>query len=148
MLRVKSPQDFGAAMVFLLIGLGGIWFGREYEVGTTKNMGPGFFPLILSVGLVLFGLFFTVRSVRFEGPPIEASRLRPTLLILAAITSFGFLIERAGLAPATAVVIAVSAYATSDAKWKETAALALFMAAFCVVVFIYGLRQAMSIWTL
>lgn len=146
MLRLKNPQDFGAGVLFLFIGLGGLWFGRELEAGSASNMGPGYFPLLVSVGLLVFGIVFAARGVVLEGPPIEASRLRPTLLILAAISSFGFLIEPAGLAAATAAVVIVSAYANREADWRETVALALFMAVFCVAVFIYALKQSMTVF--
>jgi hypothetical protein len=146
MLRLKNPQDFGAGVLFLLIGLGGLWFGRDLEAGSASDMGPGYFPRLVSVGLLVFGIVFAARGVVLEGPPIEASRLRPTLLILAAISSFGFLIEPAGLAAATAAVVVVSAYANREADWRETVALALFMAVFCVAVFIYGLKQSMTVF--
>ena len=34
MLRVKSPQDLGAALVFILIGVAGIYFGQGLRFGT------------------------------------------------------------------------------------------------------------------
>lgn len=48
MVRIKSPQDFGAAIVFILIGLAGIYFGWDLRTGTAARMGPGYFPLVLS----------------------------------------------------------------------------------------------------
>ena len=48
MVRVKSPQELGAAVVFLVIGLAGIYFGRELVFGTASRMGPGYFPTLLS----------------------------------------------------------------------------------------------------
>lgn len=146
MLRLKSPQDFGAGVMFLLIGLGGLWFGRELEAGSASDMGPGYFPRLVSIGLLVFGVVFAARGVVIDGPAIEASRLRPTLLILAAISSFGFLIEPAGLAATTAAVVILSAIASKEADWRETVALALFMAVFCVAVFIYGLKQSMTVF--
>ena len=56
MFRVKSPQDLGAAIVFVAIGLAGAYFGRELSFGTAGRMGPGYFPLILSLIIVGVGL--------------------------------------------------------------------------------------------
>ena len=76
MLRIKSAQDFGAGAMFFLVGLGALWFGREYEVGTAAQMGPGYFPRALGIGLLVFGAIFVLRGLAWEGPPIEASRSR------------------------------------------------------------------------
>jgi hypothetical protein len=141
--RIKSPQDFGAALLFLLIGAAGLWLGREYEMGTASRMGPGYMPRVLSGGLVVFGLVVGLRAVALRGPAIEPVVWRPNLLILGAIVGFLLLIESAGLAIATFVVTVLSARAAADSRACETIALAIFLALFCVVIFIYALRQSM-----
>jgi hypothetical protein len=146
MLRIKSPQDAGAAATFILIGVAGLWFGREYELGTTSQMGPGYMPMLLSVGLILFGIVVGVRGFTVKGPPIEPSRWRATLLILASIVVFALLIETAGLLVATFAIVVLSALASPQAKWKETIGLGIFLAVFCVLVFVYGLKKPIPIW--
>jgi hypothetical protein len=140
--RIKKPQDMGAAVLFLLIGIAGLWFGRNYAVGTAARMGPGYFPMMLSWMLIVFGIIVGAGSFVLEGEPISPGKARSTLLILAAILVFGLLVESAGLAIATIAVIIVSAIATPEAKWKEYVPLSLVMAVGCVLVFVYLLRQA------
>ena len=42
--RVKeAPQNLGAGAVFVLIGVAGLYFGRELAFGTAARMGPGYF---------------------------------------------------------------------------------------------------------
>ena len=82
MFRVKSPQDFGAAILFLAIGIAGIYFGRDLAFGTASRMGPGYFPTMLSGIIVLIGAIVGLQSLVVEGPPIEPIRLRPILFIL------------------------------------------------------------------
>lgn len=146
MLRIKSAQDFGAGIMFALVGLGALWFGRTLEIGTAAQMAPGYFPMVLGYGLVVFGVIFVLRGIAYEGPAIEASHWRPPLVILAAISAFAFLIERGGLATAVAACVLVSMLALPRVKWWEALALAAFLAAFCVAVFIYGLRQSMTVF--
>jgi hypothetical protein len=81
-----------------------------------------------------------------EGSPIEHGRWRPTLLILAAILAFALLIESAGLVPATISVVVLSAFASSEARWKETVALSAFLVVFCAVVFVYALKQPLALF--
>src|SRR5262245_49996076 len=56
MFRVKSPQDFGSAIVFLLIGLAGLYFGKDLTYGTASRMGPGYFPYLLSWLIIAVGV--------------------------------------------------------------------------------------------
>jgi len=146
MVRIKSPQDAGAAILLIVIGLGGLWFGRDYERGTVSQMGPGYMPMLLSVGLVIFGGIIGLRAVTTDGPPIERGLWYPSALILLTVVLFAFLIETAGLAPATFAVAVLSAFASAQVRWKEALALGVGLAIFCVLVFVYGLRQPIPIF--
>ena len=76
MLRVKSPRDLGAAAMFILIGIAGLWFGRDYTVGTAARMGAGYMPTMLSWLLIGFGFFVGLRALRMRGPKIESVNWR------------------------------------------------------------------------
>ncbi len=145
MFRVKSQQDFGAAVMLIFFGAAGLWFGREYSVGTASQMGPGYMPLALSWGLIIFGVIVGLRAVAMSGPSIEPVRFRSNLLVLAAILGFALMIQSVGLAISIFVVTVLSTLASTDSKWKETIALGLFLAIFCVIVFVYVLRQSMPV---
>jgi Tripartite tricarboxylate transporter TctB family len=103
-------------------------------------------PMVLSGGLVVFGVVVGLRAVALRGPAIEPVVWRPNVLVLGAILSFVFLIESAGLAIATFVVAVLSARASADSRPKEMIALGIFLAIFCVLVFIYALRQSMHVF--
>ena len=119
MFHIRSPQDLGASVMLIIIGVAGLWFGREYEVGTASRMGPGYMPMALSWGLILFGVVVGLRSVRVRGPAVEPVVWRTNILILGAIISFAFLIRSTGLAATIFVVTALSAFASTESRWKE-----------------------------
>ncbi len=146
MLRVKSPRDFGAGAMFILIGAAGLWFGRDYAVGTTARMGAGYMPAMLSWLLIAFGLVVGGKALAVAGPAIEGIQWRSVGMILLAILLFGLLIDRAGLVAAVVATTFVSALASSEGRWKEGVLLGLGLAAFCVVVFVYGLGQPLSVF--
>ena len=146
MLRVKSPRDLGAAVLFLTIGIAGIYFGRDLTFGSAARMGPGYFPTILSCVIALIGAVVGLRSLVIEGLPLETTRLRPILFILVAIVAFGYLIERIGLAITVAGLAIFAAYARPNVNLKETVALALCLSAFAIGVFAYALGQPLPIW--
>jgi hypothetical protein len=146
MLRVKSPQDIGAGVVFLAIGIAGLYFGRELAFGTSARMGPGYFPILLSMLIIVVGLVVGFKGLTIEGPPIEQVQLRPISFIVAAILIFGFLIESIGLALTAILLTVFAAYARPEVKLRETILLGVGLALFTVVVFVYVLGQALPAW--
>ena len=146
MLRVKSPQDLGAGLVFLAIGIAGLYFGRELAFGTSARMGPGYFPILLSGLIIVVGLVVGFKGLTVEGPPIEKVQLRPISFIVAAILIFGFLIESIGLALTAILLTIFAAYARPEVNLRETILLGVALAVFTVVVFVYVLGQALPAW--
>ena len=146
MLRVRSPQDVGAAIVFIVIGLAGLYLGKGLTFGTASQMGPGFFPTWLNFLIIAIGVGVGVKALAVEGPPIERFQLRPILFIVAAIVVFGFLIQAVGLALSAALMTIFAAYARRGVKVTETILLAAGLAVFSVILFIYALGQAVPAW--
>ncbi len=50
----------GAFLV--LVGLFVVWERRVLPLGTTRHPGPGYFPLLLAILLILFGVILIVRG--------------------------------------------------------------------------------------
>ena len=61
--HVRGPKDFWTGIAYLSIGGLGISYGRDYSLGSAGRMGPGYFPLVISCLLILFGLIAIVRSL-------------------------------------------------------------------------------------
>jgi hypothetical protein len=146
MVRVKSPQDLGAGAVFVLIGLAGLYFGCELAFGTAARMGPGYFPILLSVLILAIGIIVAIRGLTTEGPPIEPVQLRPIAMIIAAILIFGVLIDVVGLALTALLLTVFAAYARREVKLTETILLGAGLAVFTVAVFVYLLGQPLPAW--
>ena len=146
MFRVKSPQDLGAGVVFVLIGVAGIVFGQDLAFGSAARMGPGYFPILLSYLIIAIGLVLAVKSLAIEGPRIEPIQFRPLLAILVAILGFGALIDQIGLALSAAALTIVAAHARRDVNRTETLLLAAGLALFTVGVFVYALKQPLPAW--
>ena len=146
MSRIKDQKDFWSGILFIAFGCAGIWFGRNYAIGSLSRMGPGFFPMMMSAALIGTGAFILARSLVVSGEPIERIALVPQLLILAAIVVFGLLIERVGLAASVIAVAVISGIAAQGLRWFELAALALAMSALCVALFVYLLGQPIPVW--
>jgi hypothetical protein len=146
MMRVKNPQDFWAGILFVVFGGAALWIGRVYALGTLSKMGPGYLPAVLSWTLLGIGGVLIARALALSGPPIERSKLRPQLFILAAIIVFSLAIERLGLAPAVVLVTVTAALASRDLRFVEAIALAVGIAVLCVVLFVHLLGQPFTVW--
>jgi hypothetical protein len=145
-IRIKAPQDFGAGVLFIVIGLGGVIFAQDLSFGSSRNMGPGYFPTILSVLIFIIGVVVALRGVAIDGPPIEQIRLRPLVVLVAAMLLFGLLIKAAGLVVTGTVITILAAYAQTKVRIRETVIFALALTIFITAVFVYALGQPLPVW--
>jgi Tripartite tricarboxylate transporter TctB family len=146
MFRVKSPQDFGSAVVFLLIGLAGLYFGRDLTYGTASRMGPGYFPYLLSWLIIAIGVVVGFMSLTVEGPPIERPQLRPIFFVLVSVVVFGYLMSYVGLAITGVIMTLIAAFARRNFNLVESLVLGVGLSIGCVLIFVYGLGQPLPAW--
>jgi Tripartite tricarboxylate transporter TctB family len=132
---LRNPKDLWPGVIFVATGLAAVLFGREYSLGTTTKMGPGYFPAVLGVMLALIGLALVVRSFLLAGERLGGFALKPLGLVLGATVLFGLLLRGAGMVVALVVLAAVSASASRQFQWGPAVALAVGLAAFSVLVF-------------
>jgi hypothetical protein len=137
--QLASNKDFLAGLLFLFIGGIGLYAALSYPFGTFVNMGPGFFPRILSVILIAFGIVTTIRGLGSGQKVQGAWGWFPLALLTAALLLFGWLMEHLGLIPALVVLFFVSAYAGHEFKVKEVVVLTAIMCVFATAVFVWGL---------
>lgn len=133
-----NPWEIGAALTISGIGVFVWQTGLGYRMGSLRNMGAGYFPVVVGISLAGLGIVLTLMALRvrehFSG--IEA---RPLLMVLLSILAFGALIERAGLVPACVALVVLSSLAQGPFRPVQTALLAAGLAAMGVAVFIWGL---------
>ena len=136
---IFTTKDFWGGVMLVAIGAASIVIASDYPLGTARRMGPGYFPIMLGVTLILFGLFLVVQGIR-KREAIEGSwSLRALVVLPLSLALFGVLMDRAGFIPALAVLIFGSAAAGTEFKIGEVALLTLVLTIFAVVVFIWGL---------
>jgi hypothetical protein len=124
-----------------MAGVVAVFIARDYPFGTLLRMGPGFFPTVLGGLLVLFGMHVLAKGLR-SAEKIEAGwSLRAMIVLPLSLVLFGVLIDRAGLIPALAALIAGSAAAGKQFKLGEVVLLSAFLIAFSVAVFVWGLGR-------
>jgi hypothetical protein len=139
-LRIRSPKDFGAGLLYAGFGLAAILMAWDYGMGSASRMGPGYFPTALGTLLLLIGIASLVRSFLSDGAPIGVIAWKAAALVTAGTVLFGLLLRPAGLVPALVVLILVSASASARFRFQWRASLLmLVLIAFCALVFVKGL---------
>ena len=138
-LELRSNKDFWAGMMFSGTGAGAMFIARHYPFGTTLRMGPGYFPIVLSGILILFGIYVMLRGLR-KNEKIQGNwSLRALIILPLSIVVFGILMDLAGFVPALAALVFVSAASGREFKFVEVLLLTLFLGVLSVAMFIWGL---------
>ena len=134
-----NNKDVWAGLLLIAIGAVALFLARNYAFGTALRMGPGFFPIVLSAVLILFGLYILATGLR-SGAAIEGSwSLRALIILPLSLVLFGVLMDHGGFVPAMLVLIFGSATASTEFRFVEVLLFAIGLTALCVAVFIWGL---------
>jgi hypothetical protein len=146
-MKVKSPKEFWAGLMFIGFGLfAAVWASYNYQMGSAVRMGPAYFPAVLGGLLVFLGLLVLLESVTMEGPKVPAFHFRPLLLVLLSGIAYGYLMRPLGLVLATTALVFIAAFGGHEFKWKEVLALSVALAIFSVLVFVKGLTLPFPLW--
>lgn len=145
-LRIRSPQDFGAALVILLLGLVGLYHGLDYGVVEHGELGPGYFPAIVGGLMLVVSAALLFRAVSTDGEPIGRFPWRSAICLTLSLAAFAFLMADAGLVIACLVGVLIASAGQPRANWAESLLIAVLLTAFCALVFVVGLGQPLKLW--
>jgi len=143
---IRHPKDFWSGVLFIAIGVFAIVYGMKYTLGSAARMGPGYFPRILGILLILIGAILALRSFRLEGPPLPRWKWRPTVVVLGSVVLFGAIVQWAGIALSTVILIVGSSAASPEFRPREALIVGVLLAALAVGVFVIGLKLQLPIW--
>ena len=59
-------KDTFTGLLFITFGAFFNFYAREYALGDSSNIGPGFYPYYLSLGLIISGLIITAKSIPWK----------------------------------------------------------------------------------
>ena len=138
-IELRNNKDFLAGVMLIATGAASILIARGYPFGSTTRMGPGYFPSMLGVILVLFGTYVTANGLRTGEKIALHCSLRALIVLSLSLVAFGVLMTHAGFIPALAALIFGSASAGREFKFVEVLLLTLILTGLSVAVFIWGL---------
>ncbi len=156
-MRIQSQRDFVSGVLFTAFGAAFAWGATNYTVGTAARMGPGYFPLMVGVLIVILGMVITLKSLTVkteDGEPIGRIAWRPLIFIIGSNLIFGVLlvgVRSIGI-PAFGLIVAiyaltfVASLAGDQFKFKEVLILATILAIGSYVAFELALKLNFPIW--
>ena len=147
-MSIRSPRDFWSGVLFTLIGIGALAVGSKYTLGTAARMGPGYFPRILGILLIVLGVVIALRALRLRGEAMPRLRLRPLAIVLGSVVMFGAIVRPLGVALSTVILIVVASAASREFRPRESLLAGVVLAALAVGVFVIGLQLQLPIWPL
>lgn len=135
-----NTKDFAAGALFIVIGLFfGLYALFTLHMGTLHSMGPGYFPIILSSVLVLFGIVIVVGAI---GKPAESFghiSWRGVVLVTASIVFFAATVRGLGMLPSMGLATFMAGMSSGRLSTSASAAVSACLTIFCVVLFVYAL---------
>src|SRR5262249_32144079 len=145
-MRIRSPKDFWAGLIFIAIGGGFVLLAQQYRLGDMHRMGPAMFPTLIGALLAALGLIIALRSFVLDGAPVPRFDAGPLGISILAIVLFGIALQWLGLVAAIAALVLVGAYGSREVRLLDNLALAAAMIVFSVAVFVWLLGLPLPLW--
>ena len=143
--RSVIKREAWAAGTMIVLGLGAIAQATTYTLGSLARMGPGLFPAILGVLLVLLGLIiarmaYSPMVTEEDAEEIPPPEWRSWGCIIGGLMTFILLGKYGGLVPATFALVFISAMGDRQHTPRSAALLAVGVTILGVAVFSWALQ--------
>ena len=145
-MKIKSPKDFWAGLMFIAFGIFFLVVARNYQMGSAVRMGPAYFPTVLGGIMAVLGGIVFFQSLVVEGPKVPKLSFKPIFFISLSLILFGYLLKPLGFVLAVAILTVVSAFGGHEFKTKEVVILTVVLIIFSVLVFVKGLTLPFPLW--
>jgi hypothetical protein len=110
-------------------------------------MGPGYFPLAVSLILAGLGIGSVIRSLTVAEPDVlDPWPIAAIVFILGGVVGFGLLLQSAGLIAAAAVLILLSCWSRLRTRPGETLLLTAALIALVAGIFVFGLGMPVDLY--
>jgi hypothetical protein len=134
-------RDLAAGALFVAIGsFFALTAFLKLPIGSAFSMGPGYFPILL--GLILIGLGLAIGVAALATPAAAPGQVswRGVGLVTASIVFFALTVRGLGMAAALGGATILAALSSDRNSPLFAIGLSACLTAFCILVFIVGLR--------
>lgn len=157
---MKNEKDFYSGLLFVVIGGAFAYGSINYPVGSTNNMGPGYFPMVLGWLLMVLGVVISMTGLirtpagGSENHKVGTWAWRPLTHIIGANLFFGVLLcglpsiglPSFGLITAVFGLILIASGAKERLHVKESLIVATGLSFACYLIFIVFIDLPIPLW--
>lgn len=136
-----TKQERNAGLLFILFGLAvALYSVSALSVGSIKQPGPGLFPLVCGIGIVIMCLIwlFRGRMSEFCSEPLwtDGEWKRPAAAVVVLIV-YTAMWESVGYAFSTLIFLIAWQVLIEQANWRRTAVIAVIGTVVMYLLFVY-----------
>lgn len=132
-----NKSECAVAASIVLFGAVSAYWGSLYGIGSLGDMGIGFFPVLLGLVAIIFGIATLLDVAHSERPPPEVP-WRAAICVFFAILVWALLVERVGLFPSSVLLIIIASLGRRNYSLRSVAITALAASIASVLIFIEG----------
>lgn len=143
---IRNKRDFYAGLLFVAFGVAALVMAQTYPIGTAARMGPGYFPRLLGILLVVGGGLQSLLALRPTTEPQPDWHWRPLLVLLAGVGLFILATPWLGLVAAGLALVFVASAASREFRWREALVVGAIQGAAATALFVYGLGVPLPAW--
>lgn len=144
---LRLRRDVFAGLLFIAFGLWGLAASYDLDAGTLSEMGPAFFPRVVSGLLIALGVGITCTGFSRNAVTLRLPwTLRPILMVTIASLAFALLLERAGIVIAITATVFIGALAGERLKWLPLIALTATLIIASIALFVWALGMRIPVW--
>ena len=146
--RAIASEWIPPGLFFIVLGAAALWVSRDYPLGDLNRMGPGYFPRMLSLGMIGLGVLIVRQGLSdLTGAKGHRAGLdRSFWLIPLALVVFGLSVERLGVVAGLALTLAVAGAAHREARIKDIAISMVTLIVLTVLIFVVTLKLPLRLW--
>jgi hypothetical protein len=151
--RALASDWIPPGLFFIALGAAALWVSRDYPVGDLNRMGPGYFPRMLSLGMICLGALIVRQGLSDLVLPdlaaakgIRSGLDRSLWLIPLALVVFGLSVEPLGVVVGLALTLAVAGAAHRESRIIEVAISMVTLIVLSLLIFVVALKLPLRLW--
>lgn len=150
-LNMLNNRTILSGLMFVGVGLFGLYVSRNYPIGSALDMGTGYVPRLLCWMLVGMGAIVLLQgyreyqATRSTGAGIFAA-WRGLLFVTVSLVVFALSLEHLGLIVAIALLVGIGALATPELRLVETVIAGVMLALMSWAIFVLALGLSIRVW--
>jgi hypothetical protein len=146
--RLIQQKTFLSGMLFIVFAIVLILNALPLSMGTSRNIGPGYFPLALAGLLLLLGIGTVMSGIRRtdEGNAVGQFDWRGTLVVAGAMLAFALCVRPFGFIPALTLATIIASFAPPKISLKRTVIMTPLVVFFSWLIFVKGLGMSVRLF--